>query len=142
MDTIPFRGHKVGKQISHWFNSAESYTKIGDASGKAMTAGLLAQAHHHMPRFAWPMMPTAFRYFLGDRVADMLALPPANSTRHIFAPMSAISRIMTRGKDTHRLHARFSAFAGRHLMNGILSEMRSGDRPEFEIPTHLADAAS
>jgi hypothetical protein len=36
VDTIPFRGHKVGKQISHWFNSAESYTKIGDASGKAM----------------------------------------------------------------------------------------------------------
>ena len=36
VDTIPFRGHKVGRQISHWFNSAESYTKIGDASGKAM----------------------------------------------------------------------------------------------------------
>jgi hypothetical protein len=112
------------------------------ASGKAMTAALLAQAHHHMPRFAWPMMPTAFRYFLGDQVADMLALPPSNWTRHVFAPMSAISRVMTRGKDTHRLHARFSAFAGRHLMNGILSEMRGGDRPEFEIPTHLADADS
>jgi hypothetical protein len=36
VDTIPFRGHKVGRQISHWFNSAESYTKIGDASAKAM----------------------------------------------------------------------------------------------------------
>jgi len=36
VDTIPFRGHKAGRQISHWFNSAESYTKIGDASAKAM----------------------------------------------------------------------------------------------------------
>ncbi len=36
VDTIPFRGHKVGRQISHWFNSAESYSKIGDASAKAM----------------------------------------------------------------------------------------------------------
>ena len=112
------------------------------ASGKAMTAALLAQAHHHMPRFAWPLMPTAFRHFLGDDVADMLALPPANWTRVVFAPMSAISRVMTRGKETHRLHARFSAFAGRHLMNGILSEMRGGERPKFEIPTHLADAGS
>lgn len=111
------------------------------ASGQAMTAALLAQAHHHMPRFAWPLMPTAFRFFLGDHVADMLALPPANWTRIVFAPMSAISRVMTRGKETHRLHGRFSAFAGRHLMNGVLSEMRSGDRPKFEIPTHLADAA-
>ena len=111
------------------------------ASGQAMTAALLAQAHQHMPRFAWPLMPTAFRHFLGDHVADMLALPPANWTRHVFAPMNAISRVLTRGKETHPVHARFSAFAGRHLMNGILSEMRGGQRPKFEIPMHLTDAA-
>jgi hypothetical protein len=29
-------GHKVGRQISHWYNSAESYSNIGDASAKAM----------------------------------------------------------------------------------------------------------
>lgn len=111
------------------------------ASGRAMTDALLAQAHHHMPRFAWPLMPTAFRHFLGDHVADILALPTANWTRFVFAPMSAISRVMTRGKDRHRLHGRFSAFAGRHLMDGILSEMRGGERPDFAIPTHLADEA-
>ncbi len=112
------------------------------ASGRAMTQALLAQAHHHMPRFAWPLMPTAFRHFLGDHVADILALPPANWTRHVFAPTSAISRVLTRGKVIHPLHRRFSAFAGRHLMNGILCEMRGGDRPGFEIPTHLANASS
>ena len=36
VDTIRFRGNKVGRQISHWYNSAESYSKIGDASAKAM----------------------------------------------------------------------------------------------------------
>lgn len=109
------------------------------ASGRAMTEALLAQAHRHMPRFAWPLMPTAFRHFLGDHVADILALPPANWTRYVFAPMSVISRVMTRGKERHELHGRFSAFAGRHLMNGILDTMRGGERPAFEIPTHLAD---
>ena len=108
-------------------------------SGRAMTSALLDQAHHHMPKFAWPLMPTAFRHFLGDHVADILALPPSNWTRHLFGPMSAISRVMTRGKEKHKLHGRFSAFAGRHLMNGILSEMRGGERPGFEIPTHLAN---
>ena len=109
-------------------------------SGRAMTAALLAQAHQHMPRFAWPLMPTAFRRFLGDEVADMLALPPANWSRHLFTPLNAVTRVLTRGKEQHAMHARFSAFAGRHLMNGILREMRGGERPKFAIPTHLADA--
>ena len=45
------------------------------AAGVAMTAALFAQAHSHMPRFAWPLMPTAFRHFLGDQVADMIGVP-------------------------------------------------------------------
>ena len=110
------------------------------ASGRAMTDALVAQAHRHMPRLAWPMLPTAFRHFLGDHVADILALPPANWTRHLFGPMDALTRVMTRGKETHPLHARFSAFAGRHLLDGILLEMRGGARPAFDIPTHLASA--
>ncbi|MDJ0770980.1 MAG: oxygenase MpaB family protein [Ilumatobacter sp.] len=109
-------------------------------AGRAMTAALVAQSHQHMPRLAWPVMPTAFRHFLGDHVADMIGLAPANWTRHLFPVMSALTRILTRGKATNRFHARVSAFVGRHLMNGILDEMRHGDRPAFAIPTHLADA--
>jgi ER-bound oxygenase mpaB/B'/Rubber oxygenase, catalytic domain len=111
------------------------------ASGRAMMDALVDQARHHMPRFAWPIMPTSFRHFLGDHVADILALPPANWSRHLFTPLNAITRVLTRGKETHYLHGRISAFAGRHLMNGILTEMRGGERPAYEIPTHLADAA-
>ena len=111
------------------------------ASGRAMTAALLAQAHQHMPRFAWPLMPTAFRRFLGNDVADMLALPAANWTRHLFAPLNAVTRVLTRGKQKNAFHARFSAYAGRHLMDGILREMRGGERPKFAIPTHLATSS-
>lgn len=108
------------------------------AAGRAMTAALLAQSRTRMPRFAWPIMPTAFRHFLGDHVADIVGLPPANWTRHVFPVMSAFTRIMTRGEERHAFHARVSAFIGRHLMDGILREMRRGDRPAFAIPTHLA----
>lgn len=110
------------------------------AAGRAMTAALVGQSRTKMPRFAWPLMPTAFRHFLGDRVADVIDLPPANWTRHLFPVMSAMARVMTRGEDEHRFHAKVSAFIGRHLMDSILREMRHGDRPAFAIPTHLAEA--
>ncbi len=108
------------------------------AAGRAMTDARVAQAHGRMPRVAWPIMPTAFRHFLGDPVANMLGMAPANWTRHVFAIMSAATRVLTRGKERHALHARVSEFIGRHLMDGILSDMRGGERPAFQIPTHLA----
>jgi hypothetical protein len=108
------------------------------AAGQAMAAALVAQSRRRMPRVAWALMPTSFRHFLGNRVSDMLDLPPANWTRHLFTLMSAVSRTTTRGQDRHRLHARLSAYIGRRLMDGILREMRHGDRPQFQIPTHLA----
>ncbi len=40
VDTIRFRGNKVGRQISHWFNCANSYGKIGHFSAKAMIAAV------------------------------------------------------------------------------------------------------
>ncbi len=107
-------------------------------AGKAMTVALLDLARRRMPRVAWPMMPTAFRHFLGDRVSDMIGIPPANWTRHVFGIMSALTKVMTRGEERHVLHARISAFIGRHLLDGILKDLRQGDRPMFQIPTHLA----
>jgi ER-bound oxygenase mpaB/B'/Rubber oxygenase, catalytic domain len=108
------------------------------AAGRIMTAALVAQAHGRMPKFAWPLLPTAFRHFLGDAVSDMLDVPAANWTRHLFGAMSTVERVLTRGEERHPLHARVSAFIGQHLMDGILKEMRKGDRPAFQIPTYLA----
>jgi hypothetical protein len=34
--TRKFQRHKPGGQVSHWYNSAESYVLVGDASAKAM----------------------------------------------------------------------------------------------------------
>jgi hypothetical protein len=34
--TRHFQKNKTGRQVSHWYNSAESYTLVGDASGQAM----------------------------------------------------------------------------------------------------------
>jgi ER-bound oxygenase mpaB/B'/Rubber oxygenase, catalytic domain len=108
-------------------------------AGKAMTTALVSLAQARVPKFAWPMMPTAFRHFLGDSVSDMIGLPRANWTSHLFRVMSAATRVMTRGEERHVLHARISAFIGRHLLDGILTDMRHGNRPTFQIPTHLAN---
>lgn len=107
------------------------------AAGEAMTAALVGLANDRIPKFARPMMPSAFRHFLGDSVSDMVGLPPANWTAHLFRVLSAFTRVLTRGEERHVLHARVSAFIGRHLLNGILKEVRHGDRPTFQIPTHL-----
>ena len=34
--TRKFQRNKPGRQVSHWYNSAESYVRVGDASAKAM----------------------------------------------------------------------------------------------------------
>jgi len=36
VDTQGSLKHKVGRQISHWHNSADAYTRVGDASAKDM----------------------------------------------------------------------------------------------------------
>ncbi len=109
------------------------------AAGRTMTDALVAVAQARVPRLARPMIPTAFRHFLGDSVSDMIAIPAANWTRHLFRVMSALTRVMTRGEERHVLHARISAYIGRHLLDGVLKEMRGGVRPRFDMPTHLAD---
>ena len=40
VDTIRFRGAKVNKQISHWYNNATSYCMIGQASALAMLSAM------------------------------------------------------------------------------------------------------
>ena len=40
VDTIRFRGAKVNKQISHWYNNATSYCKIGHYSALAMISAM------------------------------------------------------------------------------------------------------
>ena len=40
VDTIRFRGARVNKQISHWYNNATSYCKIGHYSALAMISAM------------------------------------------------------------------------------------------------------
>jgi hypothetical protein len=52
------------------------------AAGRAMAAALLEQARTRVPKFTWPLMPAAFRHFLGDGVCDMIGqldAPPLSS---------------------------------------------------------------
>ncbi len=107
------------------------------AAGKAMTAALLAQSYSRIPKFARPLMPTAFRHFLGNPVSDMIGIPEANWTRHLFGILSTLTTVMTRGEERNPLHARLDAWIGRHLMDAMLLQMRNGVRPAYRIPTHL-----
>lgn len=110
------------------------------ASGRAMQEALLAQSNQHVPRFARPIMPAAFREFLGEEIANDIALPPNNWTRVFFGPMTAMTRVMTRGEARHPLRGWFSRNIGRWMLDAVLSEMRGGGRPDFAIPDHLANS--
>ncbi len=108
------------------------------AAGVAMTTALLDQAHEHVPHEAWPLIPAAFRYFLGDEIADMIEIPPSNRTVELLEPLARLTRFTTQGKQSHEAHQWFSEHFGRWMLNAVLAHMRGGDRPSFAIPTHLA----
>ena len=108
------------------------------AAGMAMTQALLDQFVARLPRTVAAKVPTAMRRINGDVVCDMIGVPSANWTRLLLGPMSELTRVLTFGRRHDAGMRRLSARAGRSMVNALTEAPRDGDRPSFEIPTHLA----
>ena len=107
------------------------------AAGVEMSDALLGQAEDRLPKLMWAFIPTAMRRFNGDAVCDMIGVPKANWTRILFGPLADLTRIMTFGKRHNPALRWVGARAGRVMINALLEVTRGGERPTFEIPTHL-----
>lgn len=107
------------------------------AAGVEMSNALLGQAEERLPKLMWSFIPTAMRCFNGDEVCDMIGVPAANWTRILFGPMATITRVMTFGKRHNVVLRWVGEKAGRAMISALLDVTRGGERPSFEIPTHL-----
>lgn len=109
------------------------------AAGIAMTAALLDQATQRLPRRLATKIPTAMRRLNGDLVCDMVGVPPTNWTRFLFGPGSELTRVLTFGRRRDAGMRRLSARTGRLMIKALVDTPRDGDRPSFEIPSHLTE---
>jgi hypothetical protein len=106
--------------------------------GQEMTAALLRLLRTHTPPRLQDLPPAQMRYFLGNDVADMLAVGPARSMAHLFGTLRRATALLALTEQHNRFVRMLSRHVGRSLFRGFLGSDRAGDRAEFAIPTHLA----
>ncbi len=105
--------------------------------GQMMTRALLGMMAHMVPGAAFDAVPAQFvRYFVGDAVADMLAVPDRGDSPLVGA-LAFFGRVGDVAGDrsalVRELARRFSGL----LIDGLLLANRGGQRLPFTIPTEL-----
>lgn len=108
-------------------------------AGREMTAALLEVSRQMMPGPLKRLPDSMVRFQVGDPLADILGVPAADWTRHLFAPMSAVSRAVSTLTSHGSLPALLGERMGRRILNDAVRTDRGGNRPPFDLPTHLAD---
>jgi hypothetical protein len=109
-------------------------------AGREMAAALVDLAESEMHPRAMAHVPRAMiRYLIGNRVADLLAIPPSGPTGLAFGPARRVMRKLSLDDRHDRLMRDLVEWVNRLLVRGWLEFERGGDRPTFAIPTHLAD---
>jgi hypothetical protein len=107
-------------------------------SGKELAAALLDQAKALAPPGLGGLAASAIRWYVGDGPADMIGIPPADWTRHLFGPLASLTRVMSAGRIPAGISPAFSDWFGRGMLTLAVEAERGGDRAQFAIPTELA----
>jgi hypothetical protein len=108
------------------------------AEGREMQAALLQMMEYQIPGDVFDGIPaTLTRRLLGDRVSDLLDVPPSDWTKVIFKPLRFLSMLSDTSGDSSWALAKLSEVFGRQLLNAIIWANRGKDRPRFNIPAEL-----
>lgn len=107
-------------------------------SGKELAAALLDQAETLAPPGFGGLAASAVRWYIGDEAADMIGIPPAGWTRHLFGPLASFTRAISAGRIRSGISPAFSDWFGRGMLTLAVEAERGGDRAQFAIPTELA----
>ncbi len=85
-------------------------------------------------------LPAAgIREYLGDEIADILAVPAAGVARLVFVPARGLNRFANRLERDSVIVRRLSAALGRRFFRGFLAYERQGaSRPQFELNDAIA----
>jgi hypothetical protein len=109
--------------------------------GRMMTKALVEMMQYYVPGDLLDGVPVTFiRYFLGDRVGDMLGVPPADVTKVFVKPLQLLAHIKSDLVHGSNEMARVHELFARALIKGILLAGRGGKRIPFTIPMELQQA--
>jgi ER-bound oxygenase mpaB/B'/Rubber oxygenase, catalytic domain len=116
------------------------------AEGREMTAALMELLDEMTPGHDFDKtIPPLIRHLVGDKIADMLAVPPSSFTDDL----GRLTRITNwfwvrifgrkfRNSPRYQLVSDLVRPFGHDLMQGLFALQRGGQRASFDIPTHLA----
>lgn len=105
--------------------------------GADLTATLLGLVGDRLPGPVAGLAPAMLRRYIGDSVADMIAVPKAGWARPVLAVLVFVTRLTSLGRRADPVPRWVSARIGRWLLGGLLQAGRHGDRVPFAIPDSL-----
>jgi hypothetical protein len=109
-------------------------------AGRALTRTLLGVVAEIIPGKALDGMPaTLIRYYSGDKVADMLGVPPSDWTRLLIPPLKAVSFVTDEMGDRNARVAALFGVIGRHVLKAMFRAMRGPNRFDWRIPSTVTE---
>jgi hypothetical protein len=105
-------------------------------AGQALTKALVEFMEYQIPGNLFDgLAATTIRYCVGDDLADMLAVPPANWTRRLLGVKQALLRWDDQAGRISPTAEKLVNIFSRRMIEGIVWVRRGGDRKQFRIPT-------
>ncbi|HYO51517.1 oxygenase MpaB family protein [Archangium sp.] len=109
--------------------------------GQDLTRALIQMAEHVTPGDLFDgIAASLMRHILGEEIADMLKVPPADWTRHLIGPMALLSKASDELGDRSPAVAKLAEVFGRKLVEGMVWMSRGAGRPPFRIPSALRES--
>jgi hypothetical protein len=105
--------------------------------GADLTATLLGLVDDRLPGRVAGLAPAMLRRYIGDDVADMIAVPRVRWAGPLLDALVLMTRITTFGRRVDPVPRWVSARVGRWFLDGLLSAGRHGQRVPFDIPDSL-----
>lgn len=77
------------------------------------------------------------RFFMGDEIADMLDIPPADWGQHLLRPLPLLGRFAGQAQARLPFLTQLAEQFGCAMMDGLMRMDRGGKRAEFHMPVAL-----
>src|SRR5690606_178496 len=85
-------------------------------AGREMTAALIDMIEETVPGNLFKGMPASMiRFCNGDRIADLLAVPPADWTSRLIGPVNRLFGLLEKEEDESRICAKVAEVFGREF---------------------------
>lgn len=109
------------------------------AAGRRLTAALIALLQECGPaRIARGLPIATMRTLLGDRLADVVGVPKAGWERHLLATIRPLLDRVGAAAMHDRAVRAMIRWTTRRVMVAFVNAERTGGRPPFRVPDHLA----